>query len=449
MLDRKRKRECPGRSRYRRGTAMALLAIVTASLSGCGASVEEYVSRESDQVTLRTVSMSGGANPGAGVYEEIRLEFMMANPGIFIDDESQSSDEQWKTGVVTDFAVGNEPDVLQFFTDATANQLVAMDKFVTIEEIREVYPDYAADTWDWALEQASNADGVARAVPTTGFWEGLYVNEDLFLEYELPLPTDWDSFVQAVKVFRENDIVPVACALSNVPHYWLEYLLLYTAGEESYLEPGGEPPESWVRAVELFGTLREMGAFPEDTDSITNEYAAELFGRKKAAMFLEGNWYLPAMTDTEHTLVLPFPGVPDQKTQPGTIIGGMTSGFYITRRAWNDPEKREAAVRYVMAQTCRAAVQRYYDNVGGAAVAATEVIPPRNRSRLAECAAKYEDTAVKKVLPTDSRMDPQAYKELIAGIPEISLGSPADKLLRRVFELAEEKGIQYVQGNDH
>ncbi len=374
---------------------------------------------------------------------------MMENPDIFVEDDSQSSDEQWKTGIVTDFAVGNEPDVLQFFTDATANQLVAMDKFVTVEEIREVYPDYAADTLDWALELAANADGVSRAVPTTGFWEGLYVNEDLFEEYGLPLPTDWLSFVQAVEVFRENGIVPVACALSNVPHYWLEYLLLYTAGEKDYLEPGSEPPESWMRAVELFGTLREMGAFPEDTDSITNEYAAELFERKEAAMFLEGSWYLPGVKDREHTLVLPFPGVPDQKMQPGAVISGMTSGFYITRKAWNDPKKRDAAVRYVMAHTCQEAVQRYYDDGGGAAVAATEVVPPENRSRLAEWAAEYGDLAVKKLLPTDSRMDPQAYQTLIAGISEISLGGSADRLLRRVFEIAEEKGGRNVQGDDH
>ena len=185
--------------RCRRGAAMALLMIVTVLHAGCGTSVEEYMSQEPNRVVLRTVSMSGGTNPGAGVYGEIRLEFMMENPDIFVEDDSQSSDEQWKTGIVTDFAVGNEPDVLQFFTDATANQLVAMDKFVTVEEIREVYPDYAADTLDWALELAANADGVSRAVPTTGFWEGLYVNEDLFEEYGLPLPTDWLSFVQAVE----------------------------------------------------------------------------------------------------------------------------------------------------------------------------------------------------------------------------------------------------------
>lgn len=365
---------------------------------------------------------------------------MAENPHIYIEDETRTSDEQWKNEVVTDFSVGNEPDVLQFFTDATANQIVAMDKFVTVEEIRQVYPEYAADTYDWALAQAANQDGVSRAVPTTGFWEGLYVNRELFERYKVPLPYDWDSLLHAVSVFRENDIVPISCALANVPHYWLEHFLLYTSGKEGYLNPGAAAPKDWVRGLALFQVLREAGAFPEDTDSITNEYAGELFVNKKAAMLLEGSWYFPSVTDTENTLVIPFPGVPDQKAEPGTMIGGITSGFYITRRAWNDLHKRDAAVKYVMAHTRRDAVQRYYEAGGGSLVAAADVRALKSRSPLAECAARYVENAPEKLLPTDSRMEPEAYRTLIAGISEVSAGGSGEELLERVFAAASGKG---------
>lgn len=429
--------------------AGAVLTVTALAAGGCGRRVETCIGGENRDVTLRTVSMSGGTAPGTGVYEEIRLEFMAENPHIYIEDEMQTSDEQWKTGVVTDFSVGNEPDVLQFFTDATANQLVAMDKFVTIEEIREIYPEYAADTYDWALKQAANQDGVSRAVPTVGFWEGLYVNQELFERCGLVLPYDWDSLLEAVSVFRENGIVPVSCALANVPHYWLEHLLLYTAGKEGYLNPGSIAPKDWVQAVSLFQILREAGAFPEDTDSITNEYAGELFVSKKAAMLLEGSWYFSSVTDTEHTLVIPFPGVPDQKAEPGTVIGGITSGFYITRRAWNDLQKRDAAVKYVMAHTGREAVQRYYE-AGGSAVAAAPVTVPETPSPLAECAAEYVENAPEKLLPTDSRMEPEAYRTLIAGIPEVSAGGSGKELLERVFAASGRKGgFSNVQGDDY
>ena len=248
-----------------------------------------------------------------------------------------------------------------------------------------------------------------------------------------------------VSVFRENDIVPISCALANVPHYWLEHFLLYTSGKEGYLNPGAAAPEDWVRALALFQVLREAGAFPEDTDSITNEYAGELFVNKKAAMLLEGSWYFPSVTDTENTLVIPFPGVPNQKAEPGAMIGRITSGFYITRSAWNDLNKRDAAVKYVMAHTRRDAVQRYYEAGGGSLVAAADVRALKSRSPLAECAARYVENAPEKLLPTDSRMEPEAYRTLIAGISEVSAGGSGEELLERVFASAPWREGFYLQ----
>ena len=75
-------------------------------------------------------------------------------------------------------------------------------KFVTVEEIQKEYPDYAKDTKNSALNQAANSDGVKRAVPTTGYWEGMYCNRDLFEKYSIPVPTDWDSMLYAIEEFQ-------------------------------------------------------------------------------------------------------------------------------------------------------------------------------------------------------------------------------------------------------
>ena len=34
--------------------------------------------------------------------------------------------------------------------------------------------------------------------------------------------------------FKENDIIPIACSLNNVPHYWIEFLMLYASGVDEY-----------------------------------------------------------------------------------------------------------------------------------------------------------------------------------------------------------------------
>ena len=392
-------------------------------------------SQEQAPVTLKTVSMFGGTDPNAEAYQAINEELMAENDYITIEDNSQTSDEDWKAAVAADFSVGNEPDVLQFFTDATADSIVATDKLVSVEEIRAEYPAYAQDTLEAALAASANTDGVSRAVPTTGYWEGLYCNKDLFDKYNIELPTDWASLETAIRTFQENDIIPIAVSLNNVPHYWIEFLMLYTAGEEGYTSIPKTAPAEWVKALELFKTLRDMGAFPEDTDTVDDAYAGQLFRDKKAAMQLDGSWYAGQIEDMEGTVVIAFPGVPDQQADAASMIGGVSSGFYITRKAWEDPDKREAAVKFVMAHTSQAGVQRYWEATGAVAQAATQVNPVDGATPFAESIAAYTSSASLMVAPTDARIG-DAYKTLVAQIVKVSTGAMTAE---EAIDLALEK----------
>lgn len=430
--------------------SLLLVGAMTASvMTGCGSKPEAGAANggngteadaggEYNPVTLKTVSMFGGTDPNKDTYEAINADFMKEYDYITIEDNSQTSDEEWKASVNADFSVGNEPDVIQFFTDATANTIVETDKLVSIEEIRAEYPEYAKDTLDSALDAAKNTDGVMRAVPTTGYWEGLYCNKDLFDQYDLELPTDWASMETAIKTFKENGIIPIACSLNNVPHYWIEFLMLYAAGEEEYTSVPETAPEGWVKGLEMFQTLREMGAFPEDTDTVDDAYVGQLFRDKKAAMQLDGSWYSGNIEDTDNTVVIAFPGVPDQKAQAGALVGGISSGFYITRKAWDDPDKRDAAVKFVMAHTSQAGVQKYWEATGAVAQAATEVTPVEGATPFAQSIAEYTSGASAIVAPTDSRIG-DAYKTLVSYIVKVSTGaSSAEDVLNEVLGLVAQ-----------
>lgn len=389
--------------------------------------------KEPNPVTLTTVSMHGGTDPNAENYQAINEQFMKDYPYITIEDDSQSADQDWKTKVAADFAVGNEPDVIQFFTDANASDVLAADKFVTIEEIRAEYPDYAKDTLLAALIAASNPDGVQRAVPTTGYWEGLFCNKDLFDQYGLELPTDWDKFITAVETFKANGIIPVAVSLNNVPHYWIEFLMLSAAGPEGYTIVPETAPEDWVKGLEMFKTLRDMGAFPVDTDTIDNDFAGELFKNKQAAMQLDGSWYAGGIPDQENTVVCSFPVIPGGKAPAGFMVGGISSGFYITKKAWEDPDKRDAAVKFVMAHTNSEAVRKYW---GGNGQAAAHVEPIDGMTPLGISGLNYSSAATSISTPTDSRISQEAYNTLVAGIVDVSTGArSAEDLLNEVLQI--------------
>ncbi|MBP1755860.1 MAG: family 1 extracellular solute-binding protein [Firmicutes bacterium] len=393
----------------------------------------EPTSAEQNPVTLTTASMFGGTDANAGNYQSINAQFMADYPYITIEDDSQSADQDWKTKIAADFAVGNEPDVIQYFTDANASDVLAAHKFVTIDEIKAVYPEYASDILPTALAAAANPDGVLRAVPTTGYWEGLFCNKDLFDRYDLELPTDWDKMVRAIQIFRENDIIPIAVSLNNVPHYWIEFLILSAAGPQGYTSIPDSAPEDWCRGLEMFKTLRDMGAFPDDTDTIDNDFAGELFKNKEAAMQLDGSWYTGGIPDQRNTVVVTFPVIPEGKAQPGNMVGGISSGFYITKKAWEDADKRDAAVKFIMAHTNSKSVAIYW---GGNGQAAAKVEPLADMTPLGISGLDYSSSATEISTPTDSRISQEAYNTLVAGIVDVSTGSRSgEDLLNEVLEI--------------
>lgn len=395
----------------------------------------------SEKITLTTASMMGGTDPNTDHYQEVIQAFMEKYPNITIEDSSQMSDQTWKAKIAAQFSVGDEPDVIQFFTDNNASEVLAADQFVTIEEIREVYPEYAADITDTAWEASANPDGVNRAVPTTGYWEGLFCNKDLFDEYDLELPTDWDSFIKAVETFKENGIIPVAVSLNEVPHYWIEHLMLSSAGGTEFTEVPtdadgnlvAEAPESWVKGLEILKELYDMGAFPEDSQTISNDAAGELFKTKQAAMQVDGSWYANGIDDQETTVVIPFPVVEGGQKEPNDIIGGLSSGFYITRKAWDDPLKRAAAVEFVMMNTSSEQIGIYWNGNGMATV---ELEAPDDMTPLGLSGLELSNAATGTFAPTDARLASEAYSAIITSAVDLVNGTKtAEEILNNALQI--------------
>ena len=292
-------------------------------------------------VTLRTVSCFAGLDGSASEYVEI-LQRYESRTGNTVVDSSSTSDEAWKTAILKDFAAGNEPDILFFFA-AGADSAPLLSRVVSLEEINAAYPGMNLPETD-ALRET---DGKVYAVPVRGYWEGLYVHTDLFEQYNAPLPKDWASLLEAIRIFRENGIIPIAISLSDIPHYLAEMSVLACATrEEQQARPKTyeEVPASWLEAMGVIRELAEAGAFAENAGSTYESASTDLFLRKKAAMQMDGSWldsaFPTGMMDT--LAVLPMPRRDGEGTSD-CYLGGVSMGFYLTRRAW-ESRHRDAAV---------------------------------------------------------------------------------------------------------
>lgn len=290
-------------------------------------------------VTLRTVSCFAGEDAAALAYADL-LNAYEERTGNRVEDDSATSDESWKARVLSDFAAGNAPDVLFFFA-CSADSAPILRLTVPISEINAAYPGLALTQSDILRE----ADGEIYAIPARPYYEGLFVNTDLFERCGVPLPETWDQLEAAVAAFRAQGVVPIAASLSDIPHYLAECAVLACATPEEYAaRPAGAEgvPQSWLDGMALIQRLYALGAFPEDALHTSEAVTSQMFREKKAAMQFDGSWFANTLPESgmDTTRVLPVPRV----GAGGAVIGGVSMGFYLTRRAWNDPKRRDAAV---------------------------------------------------------------------------------------------------------
>ena len=324
-----------------------IAALLVAACAGCAAAEKG--------VTLRTVSCFAGPDAADDVYVEILHRFESETGNVVLDNSS-TSDEAWKTSVLKDFAAGNEPDILFFFA-AGADSAPLLSRVVPLETINREYPGLDLPE----TEALREADGKVYAVPVRGFWEGLYVHTDLFEQYGAPLPEDWASLLEAIRIFRENGIIPIAISLSDIPHYLAEMsLLACVTAEEQQARPASfeEVPASWLEGMAVIRELAEAGAFADNAGSTYERETTDLFLEKKAAMQMDGSWLATSFTAEmmETIAVLPMPRRNGEGTS-NCYPGGVSMGFYLTRRAW-DSARRDAAVALFAELTSEDSIRR-------------------------------------------------------------------------------------------
>ena len=296
--------------------------------------------------TIRVATTFTGEDPYTNIWQQVLKEFMADNEDIQIVDEATGAGgDAFKIKVNTDFASGNEPDVTYGFNGALGKPLVDSGKVITWEEELKSDPSWASNFKPDPLETCKY-NGKLYALPFLGFFEGMYVNRDVFEECGLDIPKTYDDILNAIPVLRAHDVTPIACAFSDEPHYIIETFILSVGGKEGHstlFDP------SWAKALELIRELYARRAFTDDALTIKQGACAELFANKKAAMFISGSWSRGNIHDRENTLVIPLPMVPGGKADPTDIIGGAGTGWYLTGEL--NTKKNGAGMKFIKYMT--------------------------------------------------------------------------------------------------
>ena len=306
-----------------------------------------------DGVTLNVVTSYGGDDGNRGNFEAAVKAYEEAT-GNKVNDGSATSNEEWKAKVLTDFETGSEPDVLFFFTNADAEPFVSAGKVVSIDEIRAEYPDYATNMKSSMMAVA--ADGKQYSVPSSGYWENMFVNKAVLEDCGVAIPGPdytWDQFLKDCETIKEAGYTPIACSLVEVPHYWFEFMVMNNGTVENHLDLPQSAEDAvaakWIAGLEDIKALYEAGYFPENTLTASDAETVELFNSGEAAFLIDGSWKVGYFTanaaDLNDFAIAYVPGKGERSASEA--IGGISMGYFITRKAWDDPAKREAAVEFV------------------------------------------------------------------------------------------------------
>ncbi len=322
------------------------------------AEVEAAPAKES--VTINVVTSYGGDDGNRKNFEAAVAAYEEST-GNKVNDGSATSNEEWKAKVLTDFETGSEPDVLFFFTNADAEPFVSANKVVSIDEIRAEYPDYATNMKDSMMAVA--ADGKQYAVPSSGFWENMFVNKTVLDACGVAVPGPdytWDQFLADCQTILDNGYTPIACSLIEVPHYWFEFAVMNNGTLANQLDVPtvdadgklveDETAAKWIAALDDIKALYELGYFPKNTLTAGDAETVALFGEDEAAFLIDGSWKVGYFSENhgdnlDGYAISYVPAKGDRAASEA--IGGISMGYFITRKAWDDPAKRDAAVEFV------------------------------------------------------------------------------------------------------
>lgn len=379
-------------------------------------------------VELNVVTSYGSDDGNRPNYEKYYKAYEEAS-GNAVRDASGTSNEEWKARIMADFETGAEPDVLFFFTGIDANRIIQGGKVVSLEEIRAAYPDYASNMDDSRLPK-SPVDQKQYAVPVNGYWEGLFVNKKVLADCGVAVPgpdTTWEQFVADCEKIAAKGYTPIAASLQEVPHYWFEFTVFNHTSVNTHANlpasSSDDTGKAWVAGLNTLKEMYDKGFFPKNTTTATDPETNVLMTDDKAAFMIDGSWkigwFAENAPDINNFTVTYVPAMGERK--PTDIVGGISMGYYITKKAWNNPEKQAACVDFIKYMTSDEAVSAF----GATAVTALKngTTPPEGADALVMDALSMVNGATGFTAATGDGLNQNARGDLFANVKNIVTGS--------------------------
>ena len=180
------------RTLHRLISAFAALVIGLSVLTGCGTKTAENVEKQEDAQTIQVYLWSTSLYETYAPYiqsqlPDVNIEFIVGNNDL---DFYKFLEEN-----------GGLPDIITCCRFSLHDAAPLKDSLMNLALTNE-----AGAVYNTYLNSFKNEDGSVNWLPVCADAHGFVVNRSLFEQYDIPLPTDYESFVSACQAFEKVGI---------------------------------------------------------------------------------------------------------------------------------------------------------------------------------------------------------------------------------------------------
>ena len=173
-------------------SVLAALVMAVSLLAGCGTKTAEQVQEQEDAQTIQVYLWSTSLYETYAPYvqsqlPDVNIEFIVGNNDLDFYKFLQQN--------------GGLPDIITCCRFSLHDAAPLKDSLMNLALTNE-----AGAVYNTYLNSFKNEDGSVNWLPVCADAHGFVVNRSLFEQYDIPLPTDYESFVSACQAFEKVGI---------------------------------------------------------------------------------------------------------------------------------------------------------------------------------------------------------------------------------------------------
>lgn len=275
-------------------------------------------------------------------------EWNAANPNVRIEAEA-TENEIYKNRIKTAIAVNEAPDIFYSWGAGFAKPFVDAGKVLPLDGYLD--DGTKEKLLPGSLDNFTYNERIY-GLPTFIIAGVFYCNKELFDKYGIKIPDTFSELTDAVKAFKENDIVPMAVGEKDgwTGMFYQNILAIRTAGIDGCNQAlskqvSFDRPE-FADSVQKLVELIKAGAFDRRCMNMTRDEAEDDFKNGKCAMYYNGSWVAGSLDEEGcpvkgKIIVKNFPVLESATGDPNGFLGGAIDTFMINANT----RYRDEAVR--------------------------------------------------------------------------------------------------------